>query len=214
MSPLFTVVDCRGTIHAMLRLAALMLVVFAVTPALAEAIAYKGRTITVGNDPGREQFVELAKRGIDMAGQLPADLRALAELVPDLRYTPAAEAKPNRDPRDNVTGVYTMVTPDDPRVFLAFNRNPAFLAPVDVTLSLVGNGVTARRHREYLALKAKGGDPARQQYLKTVLTLSDPDVALKARCENLEAIFKAMKALKIDSRKTDGLARLLSQRGC
>jgi hypothetical protein len=183
------------------------------------ALTYRGRSIEVGPTPEASACVELVRKGIDLVETLPADLRKLGGMITDLRCDPAPPKATNTSAYDNTTGVYVWESKTEPKGHIVFRRGPNFQAPSDVALSLVGNGVYARQHRDWIDArqKAAAGDAAakaRLAYWDSVFTKSDRKAAVKADCENMDAAYQTMKALGADSRKLSGMASLALRHGC
>lgn len=199
---------------------ALGLVVFGCVASAAQALEYRGRTITATESPRAAACVDLVRKGIDLAEGLPANLRALGREVTRLRCDPVPPGAQGTSTQDNTTGVYMMESKDEARGYIVFRRDPAYQAASSVAQSLVGNGVYARRHREWVEGRkalAKSNDPAlkaKVERLEKIVTKSDLTLTVKAECELLDVHFQTMKALKADPQDITALSRLMMRRGC
>jgi hypothetical protein len=148
---------------------------------------YKGFTIhTSTTEDGKRFFVEM-KSAIDMIGQLPPDLAALARAVTDLRYEP-------RQPFDPRGGAVTlMLFTRDAKTgkgYLSFAENYDARGPGRMVDALVGGGVLARRPASYKP------DPVRGD------------------CEVDRYELKTQEALGVSVREKDRAYKRLAQRGC
>lgn len=185
----------------------------------AHALDYRGRTISVGPSPDAEACIDLVRKGIDLVEQLPAPIRKLGAMVTDLRCNPVAAKAEKTSVYDNTTGVYVMESEDQPKGFIVFRRSPGFQSPQDIALSLVGNGVYAKRHRDWIEArsKAKSGDRAAEQRyarLTSIVTRSDLKAVVMAECENLDATYQTLKALDSDPKRLSALSNMAFRRGC
>lgn len=185
----------------------------------AQALDYRGRTISVGPSPDAEACVDLVRKGIDLVERLPAPMRKLGAMVTDLRCNPVAAKAEKTSAYDNTTGVYVMESEEQAKGFIVFRRSPGFQAPQDIALSLVGNGVYAKCHHDWIEAraKAKGGDPAakdRYALLTSIVTKSDLKAVTKAECENLDASYQTLKALDPDPKRLSAISHQAFRRGC
>ncbi|MGE5518167.1 MAG: hypothetical protein ACM31D_20380 [Bacteroidota bacterium] len=190
------------------------------TAAWADGDEYKGRTIALGNSPKASACAALVRNGIDLVENMPANLRSLGKEVTRLRCDPVAPGAQATTTVDNTTGTYVIESKDEAKGFIVFRRDPAYLAASNVAMSLVGNGVYARRHREWVEGRRKlanSSDPAlkaKVERLEKILTKSDVDLTVKAECELLDVQYQTMKALKSDPEDMSKLSRLMLRRGC
>jgi len=190
------------------------------TSVAAEVVSYKGYTITGSPADDDGAFFQMVKTGIDMVDGLPQRLRSLGQLVRDLRYLPAGAAGADRGGLDDVTAVYIIETLDEARGHIAFRRDTGHLAPLHIALSLVGNGVHAKRHRDYVdarrkaAAEASDANRARAAYLEKLVKRTDLNLVAQAECENMAAIRDTLRALDGDARQIEGISRLMDRRNC
>lgn len=190
------------------------------TVAWADGGEYKGRTIALGNSPTASACAALVRKGIDLVESMPANLRSLGKEVTRLRCDPVTPGAQGTTTVDNTTGTYVIESKDEAKGFIVFRRDPAYLAASNVAMSLVGNGVYARRHREWVEGRRKlanSSDPAlkaKVERLEKILTKSDVNLAVKAECELLDVQYQTMKALKSDPEDMSKLSRLMLRRGC
>lgn len=191
-----------------------------VVAAQAQAMDYRGRSIALGASPRAATCAELVRKGIDLVEGMPANLRALGKEVTQLRCEPVPPDARNTGSGDNTTGVYVMESKDEAKGHIVFRRDPAYLAASNVALSLVGNGIYARRHREWVEGRHKlatSNDPAlraKVERLDKIMTKSDINLVVKAECELLDVQYQAMKALKSDPADLSTLSKLMLRRGC
>lgn len=192
----------------------------AASAAHAEGVEYRGRSIVVGASPRAGACVDLVRKGIDLVEGMPANLRALGKEITRLRCDPVGPDARATSSADNTTGVYVIESKDEAKGHIVFRRDPAYLAASNIAMSLVGNGVYARRHREWVEGRhklAKSGDPAlkaKVERLEKIMTKSDLDLVVKAECELLDTQYQTMKALKSDQQDLSALSRLMLRRGC
>lgn len=188
--------------------------------AQAQALDYRGRTITLGASPRAAACADLMRKGIDLVEGMPANLRALGKEVTELRCEPVPADARNTGSADNTTGVYVLESKDEAKGHIVFRRDPAFLAASSIAISLVGNGVYARRHREWVDGRrklAKSDDPAlkaKVERLDKIMTKSDINLVVKAECELLDTQYQTMKSLKSDPGDLSALSKLMLRRGC
>lgn len=198
------------------------IVVLALTSvgALAQTTDYRGRTIALSASPRAAACADLVRKGIDLVEGMPANLRSLGKEVTRLRCDPVGPDAHGTTSADNTTGVYVIESKDEARGHIVFRRDPAYLAAGNIAMSLVGNGVYARRHREWVEGRhklAKSSDPAlkaKVERLEKTMTKSDINLTVKAECELLDVQYQAMKALKSDPQDLSALSRLMLRRGC
>jgi hypothetical protein len=201
-------------------IAAVVVTVSAFPAVAAPAIEYRGHTILPGDAPQSAQCVAMVRRGIDLLDTLPPHLRSLGHEVKDLRCEPTPPNASNTRFEDSVVGVYTIEGLSDPGGRIVFRRNPNASAAALVAISLVGNGVYARRHREYNEGRrrlAQSNDPAlraRVEWLEKVLSRSDLDLAVQAECENLDARYQVASLLDPWPRDLGDLAKIMRERNC
>lgn len=194
--------------------------VLSAATAWAEGGDYKGRTIVLSNSPAAGACAALVRKGIDLVEGMPANLRSLGKEVTRLRCDPVPPGAQGTSTADNTTGTYVIESKDEAKGFIVFRRDPAYLAASNVALSLVGNGVYARRHREWVEGRRKlesSNDPAlkaKVERLEKIMTKSDVNLAVKAECELLDTQYQAMKALKSDPEDLSKLSRFMMRRGC
>lgn len=190
--------------------------VLAATPSM--AADYRGHTIRLNDSPQAAQCAAMVRKGIDLLDTLSPRLRALGHEVKDLRCEPTPPNATNTRAQDSVVGVYTVDGPNDPGGRIIFRRNPDASAANLVALSLVGNGVYARRQREYNEGKRHPSSSpavrARMDWLEKVVTKSDINLVLRAECENMDATYEALKALDPDPRQLSALNRVMRERNC
>ncbi|MGE5475931.1 MAG: hypothetical protein ACM3Q1_04700 [Bacteroidales bacterium] len=188
--------------------------------ARADGIDYRGRTITQGASPSAAACVALVRKGIDLVEGMPANLRSLGKEVTRLRCDPVTPGAQGTGTVDNTTGTYVLESREEAKGFILFRRDPAALAASNVAMSLIGNGVYARRHREWVEGRrklAKSNDPAlkaKVERLEKIMTKSDVNLTVKAECELLDVQYQTMKALKADAEDLSALSRLMLRRGC
>lgn len=186
--------------------------------AAAEAIEYRGRVITEGASPQAAACVDLVRKGIDLVEGLPAAYRALGQRIKDLRCDPLPNEARHSSVEDNTTGVYMMESKDEAKGHIAFRRDPAFQSAREIALSLVGNGVYARRHQDWISAKKQARSSpearAKAERLEKIITKSDLNLTVKAECENMDAVYGTLKALGEDANKLSGLSKLMLRRGC
>lgn len=178
-----------------------------------EAIAYRGFTLRGAPSGDSTAFFEVARKGIDMVASLPPRLRALGSLTRDIRYLPVPAAAPGRRADDDITCIYTMASADEAAAYIGCHRNPIYLDAASVAVSLIGNGVYAQRHRDYLDAKRKG-DVAKAERLGKIVKKTDIDLTVKAECEVFAAYRDTIKALDLDHRAVEGINRLMYDRNC
>jgi hypothetical protein len=192
----------------------------AAAAARAEGTDYRGRTIVQGASPSAAACVALVRKGIDLVEGMPANLRSLGKEVTRLRCDPVMPGAQGTGAVDNTTGTYVIESREEAKGFILFRRDPASLAASNVAMSLIGNGVYARRHREWVEGRrklAKSNDPAlkaKVERLEKIMTKSDVNLTVKAECELLDVQYQTMKALKADAEDLSGLSRLMLRRGC
>lgn len=203
-----------------MRAFAVLLLSLLAAGAAAQAADYRGRTIDLGDSPRAAACADLVRKGVDLVEGLPAHLRSLGKEVTRLRCEPVGPGARNTGSADNTTGVYVIESKDEARGQIVFRRDPAYLAASNIAISLVGNGVYARRHREWVEGRrklAKANDPAlraKVERLEKIITKSDVNLAVKAECELLDTQFQTMKALKSDPEDISALSRFMMRRGC
>jgi hypothetical protein len=193
-----------------LAFATILLPLLAGAAAAAETVAYKGRSIEVGDSKAAATCLGLLRKAIDMVEGMPPRLRAMGATVKTLRCNPgpgSAELK------DNVTGVYTHGRLDDPKVFIDFPRNPVYVAPGEMAVALVANSVYARWHNQYRDAKRRGAT-AEADRLARIIDHQDLDANLKAECEVMAVQIEALTALKWDDKRVSAMRKAYVRRNC
>jgi hypothetical protein len=176
-----------------------------VPPAVVDEVqTYKGVTIhTIATDAGKNGLA-LMKAGVDMIGQLPPDLAALARAATDLRYEP-------RRPYDRRAAISTLSAnrrdPTSGQLYLAYSESIATSDAAHVVSSLVDYGINLRRSKplwdaEYALEQARerGDAGATAKAEKQVADLKAARQRNPGRgdCELDDVEIKTMEALKID----------------
>ena len=182
-------------------------------------VEYRGHTISLSDAPQARQCAAMVRQGIDMAEDLPADLRALSREVRELHCDPTPVNATRTKAEDSITGVYTIESLEADHGVIVFRRNPAYLAASSIAISMVSNGVYARRHREWRESGAKHAKASpelrsRHEWLGKVLSKSDLDLTLRAECEVLDAEYFARKALDNYPKDMSMISKSQLERGC
>lgn len=189
---------------------------------------YKGKLLVGSKYPDVKNtaFFENIKFAINLTNSLPPKLRKDIDLIKVIIYDPPSKHRAKNDAFTNTTGVYT-IGPDlfQPAPVILY-RDPKWVAPVNLAYSLVGNSVSARRHRTMMDLKLKMdrvNDKASTPYknlkaefdeMQAAVLKTDQAIVDKYRCKPMLAVFSAMKIWEKNPKKRDAMARNLSSRNC
>lgn len=189
---------------------------------------YKGKILVGSSYPDVKNggFFDTVKIAIDLTEQLPTELRKNIDLIQVIIYDPPSNHRDKNDEYTNTTGVYTLGSNLFQPAPVIMYRDLKWVAPVDIAYSLVGNAVSARRHRTMMDLKRRMdalGDETDPEYKKikaqfeemaAAVLKTDQAIVDRYRCEPMLAIFGAMKVWERDPSRRDAFARDLSSRKC
>jgi len=193
---------------------------------------YKGFMLIGSAYPNvnNEQFFKMVKQGIDMTTQLPKVDRWRIAAIKSIQYDPPTKHRTLDDHRKNILGVYIM--PDDiqkPGV-LAIYKKLNFSSPMEIALSLMGNGYHAKRHH-LLSILISRIEQIKQGKLQVpgdvyqyaqrfrdrmyvLISKSDPELQGRSECEILKSLLNALKIFGADAAGHSKLASELTRRDC
>lgn len=201
---------------------------FAGYPKPGEIQVYKGKALVGSSYPDvkNTSFFKNVKLAIDLTESLPQKLRNDIDLIKVIIFDPPSKHRPKNDVYTNTIGVYSIGPDFFQQAPVILYTDPKWVAAVQITYSLVGNGVSARQHRTMMSLMKKikaATDTKSAEYIamqtqlaELVANLNKTDLQIvnKYRCQSLLAIFEAMKVWEKNAQKRDVFAKDLSSRKC
>ncbi|MEG3617204.1 hypothetical protein V5T82_01935 [Magnetovibrio sp. PR-2] len=199
-------------------------------PEPGEVRRYKGHLL-VGSakaNANNAKFFQYMAKVIDLAEQLPKDLRKGADLIQLIAYDPPDSTHPKLKGANNrviVTGEYRIGGDDKSMGAFVVSRDVTWIAPLKVAYAFVDASLSAKLHRNMLTLsqRLKQFEPGSASFHKLntkykmingLLSKTDPNMIEKFKCEPMRARYAAMKAWKDDKLRLEGQRRRLVGAKC
>lgn len=202
-----------------------------VEPKRGPSISYKGRTL-IGStypDANNEEFFVAVKKAIDLTGELPKELQKFSAKVDTIIYDPPSKHRKKKGVSTDIVGVYTIQNIRKKAPVIVY-KDMLYSSPLQISMSLLGNGVLADRHLRVIALlKVKDGiqsgkttlsaEEARKVDRKienwfSVINNSNTKLMNAAECETQIILHKADKAFGVSQQKVSARMRLINDRKC
>lgn len=200
-------------------------------PTPGPSISYKGKTL-IGSaypDARNEDFFKTVKKAIDLSAELPSVLREYVNLVDTVIYNPPSKHRKVKNVLVDIVGVYTITD--------AFKKGPVvvykdmfYSSPLQVTRSLMANGMEVKRHLRLIALtkmvadiKAGRGSYSADQKQKitrehevrlAVLYKTDRNLMRLAECETQSLQLAADRFYKAGRQKISARVAHMNQLKC